>query len=90
MLWISVWLAFEFMPPTALDTLLLVLSSKGGKLRKSEHKQNVNCLAPGAVVVAQLAEWSLSIPEDRGSNPVIGKVLKPFAISRIVTLPECQ
>ena len=26
-----------------------------------------------AVVVAQLAEWSLSIPEVRGSNPVIGK-----------------
>ena len=27
----------------------------------------------GAVVVAQLVEWSLLIPEVRGSNPVIGK-----------------
>ena len=29
----------------------------------------------GAVVVAQLVERSLSIPEVRGSNPVIGKIL---------------
>ena len=28
-----------------------------------------------AVVVAQLVEWSLPIPEVRGSNPVIGKSL---------------
>ena len=28
-----------------------------------------------AVVVAQLAEWSLPIPEVRGSNPVIDKLL---------------
>ena len=28
-----------------------------------------------AVVVAQLVEWSLPIPEVRGSNPVIGKNL---------------
>ena len=28
-----------------------------------------------AVVVAQLVEWSLLIPEVRGSNPVIGKNL---------------
>ena len=27
------------------------------------------------VVVAQLVEWSLPIPEVRGSNPVIGKNL---------------
>ena len=27
----------------------------------------------GAAVVAQLVEWSLPIPEVRGSNPVIGK-----------------
>ena len=27
-----------------------------------------------AVVVAQLVEWSLPIPEVRGSNPVIGKI----------------
>ena len=26
------------------------------------------------VVVAQLVEWSLLIPEVRGSNPVIGKI----------------
>ena len=29
----------------------------------------------GDVVVAQLVEWSLPIPEVRGSNPVIGKNL---------------
>ena len=28
-----------------------------------------------AVVVAQLVEWSLPIPEVRSSNPVIGKNL---------------
>ena len=28
----------------------------------------------GAVVVAQLVERSLPIPEVRGSNPVIGKI----------------
>ena len=28
-----------------------------------------------AVVVAQLVEWSLPIPEVRGSNPVISKNL---------------
>ena len=28
-----------------------------------------------AVVVAQLVEWLLSIPEVRGSNPVIGKII---------------
>ena len=27
-----------------------------------------------AVVVAQFVEWLLSIPEVRGSNPVIGKI----------------
>ena len=27
------------------------------------------------MVVAQLAEWSLPIPEVRGLNPVIGKIL---------------
>ena len=30
---------------------------------------------PGEVVVAQLVEWSLSIPEVHGSTPVIGKIL---------------
>ena len=28
------------------------------------------------VVVAQMAEWSLPIPEVNGSNPVINKILK--------------
>ena len=28
-----------------------------------------------AVVVAQLVEWLITIPEVRGSNPVIGKKL---------------
>ena len=28
-----------------------------------------------AVVVAQLVEWSLPIPEVQGSNPVVGKNL---------------
>ena len=32
-------------------------------------------MEPWAVVVAQLVERSLSIPEVRGSNPVIGKNL---------------
>ena len=31
--------------------------------------------AQWAVVVAQLVEWSIPIPEVRGSNPVIGKKL---------------
>ena len=39
-----------------------------------------------AVVVAQLAEWSLSIPEVRGSNPVIGK----FFLSIYLTFVYCQ
>ena len=33
---------------------------------------NIQC---GEVVVAQMVEWSLPIPEVRGSNPVIGKNL---------------
>ena len=32
-------------------------------------------LSKRAVVVAQLAEWSPLIPEVRGSNPVISKIL---------------
>ena len=36
----------------------------------SKTKQNKD----GAVVVAQLVERSLPIPEVRGSNPVIGKI----------------
>ena len=34
------------------------------------------------VVVAQLVERSLSIPEDRGSTPVIGKVCLLSAVLR--------
>ena len=34
-----------------------------------------NNRANWAVVVAQLVEWSIPIPEVRGSNPVIGKKL---------------
>ena len=30
------------------------------------------------VVVAQLAEWSLPIPEDLRSNPAIGNIYKQF------------
>ena len=29
---------------------------------------------PKTVIVAQLVEWLLAIPEVRGSNPVIGKI----------------
>ena len=36
-----------------------------------------------AVVVAQLVEWSLPIPEVRGSNPVIGKT---FYIEHLFTV----
>ena len=39
-------------------------------------KSVVNNLKLGAVVVAQLAEWSLLTPEIRGSNPVFGIFLK--------------
>ena len=35
----------------------------------------VTLLIYWAVVVAQLVEWSLPIPEVRGSNPVLGKNL---------------
>ena len=33
-----------------------------------------NWVAGGEVVVAQLVEWSLLLPEVCGSNPVIGKI----------------
>ena len=37
---------------------------------------NIKVNIQWAVVVAQLAERLLPIPEFRGSNPVIGKILK--------------
>ena len=37
-------------------------------------------LGRAVVVVAQLAEWSLPIPEVRCSNPVIGKVLYEYKL----------
>ena len=39
-----------------------------------------------AVVVAQLVEWSLPIPEVRGSNPVIGKNLYILNICLLSTV----
>ena len=36
-----------------------------------------------AVVVAQLVEWSLPIPEVRGLNPVIGKIYWPFVYCQL-------
>ena len=39
------------------------------------EKNQTNKNVGREVVVAQLVEWSLPIPEIRGSNPVIGKKL---------------
>ena len=39
------------------------------------EKVEIKKLINRAVVVAQLVERSLPIPEVRGSNPVIGKIL---------------
>ena len=36
-------------------------------------KELRNSLLPLEVVVAQLVEWSILIPEVHGSNPVMGK-----------------
>ena len=40
-----------------------------------EIEKGAEQLASSSVVVAQLVEWSLPIPEVHGSNPVIGKNL---------------
>ena len=45
---------------------------KKGKFLCPSQRQSKIYLILGAVVVAQLAERSLPIPEDPGSNPVIG------------------
>ena len=45
------------------------------KLRRSRNPEGIKIKYIGAVVVAQLVERSLPIPEVRGSNPVIGKKL---------------
>ena len=43
----------------------------------------------GAVVVAQLVEWSLPTPEDCGSKPVIGKNLyRMFSLNCIEKTKE--
>ena len=42
------------------------------RVPNKEFKQLLDFFTPWAVVVAQLVEWSLPIPEVRGSNPVIG------------------
>ena len=42
---------------------------------KHVSKSSGNFMVLWAVVVAQLVEWLLLIPEVRGSNPVIGKNL---------------
>ena len=42
------------------------------ELMKQKTETNNNAWE---VVVAQLVEWSISIPEVRGSTPVIGKIL---------------
>ena len=55
---------------TAFNLCLTFLELKGG-ISKPFFKQNQKVLC-WAVVVAQLAERSLPIPEDPGSNPVIG------------------
>ena len=38
----------------------------------------------GAVVVAQLVERSLPTPEDRSSNPVIGKIYIEYLLSTVL------
>ena len=49
-----------------------VFQSKNTKEKKMKWKDKKVTLE--AVVVAQLAERALPIPEVRGSNPVIGKI----------------
>ena len=40
-----------------------------------QTKKQIRLISLGEVVVAQLVERSLPIPEVRGSTPVIGKIL---------------
>ena len=50
-------------------------TAEGGEGKNREDQVSPSSLVPWAVVVAQLVERSLPIPEVRSSNPVIGKNL---------------
>ena len=44
---------------------------------------NLSHITKQAVVVAQLVEWPLPIPEVYGSNPVIGKIYWTFVFCQL-------
>ena len=54
--------------------------------RPKESSQLVGLInnVPRVVVVAQLVEWSLPIPEVRRSNPVIGKKYFEHLLSTVL------
>ena len=45
---------------------------KNSQKEEADKFQNINSMSKRAVVVAQLSEQSLPLPDDPGSNPVIG------------------
>ena len=61
------------------DRQVFVLRQK----QKYASRRNCSCIrisVIGAVVVAQLAKWSLLTPEVRSSNPDIGKVFIEYCL----------